>query len=322
MRHSIPCGSRRGCDGARVARDATRASAVAARAAPACDSGRSVAADLVVRRPQGLYCPAGDFYVDPWRKVERAVITHAHADHARTGHRHYLTAQRGVGVLRARLGRIDVTGLGWGEPVTIGDARVSLHPAGHILGSAQVRIEVGGEVWVLAGDYFVSTPRRRQPDLRRLRAGALRLLRHRGHVRPADLPLAAPRRRVRRHEPLVAGQRRGRRGERGRRVQPRQDAARAGRRRRRPSGRSTCIRPPRRSTRRTSPRASRCRRRATWSELADARLAARRADRRAAERAGAVALAARGARARVVRQRLDAAARRAPSRAASTAASC
>ena len=116
-----------------------------------------MATDLVVRRPQGLYCPAGDFYVDPWRKVERAVVTHAHADHARPGHRHYLTAERGVGVLRARLGRIDVTGLPWGEQVTIGSARVSLHPAGHILGSAQVRIEVDGQVWVLAGDYCVST---------------------------------------------------------------------------------------------------------------------------------------------------------------------
>ena len=113
--------------------------------------------DLVVRRPAGLYCPAGDFYVDPWRKVDRAVITHAHADHARTGHRHYLAAQRGVGVLRARLGRIDVTGLAWGEPVVIGGARVSLHPAGHILGAAQVRIEVGGQVWVVAGDYAFST---------------------------------------------------------------------------------------------------------------------------------------------------------------------
>jgi len=113
--------------------------------------------DLVVRRPQGLYCPAGDFYIDPWRKVERAVITHAHADHARTGHAHYLCARRGLGVLRARLGRIDATGVDWGEVLTIGDARVSLHPAGHILGSAQVRIEVRGEVWVVAGDYFFST---------------------------------------------------------------------------------------------------------------------------------------------------------------------
>jgi len=116
-----------------------------------------VAADLVVRRPEGLYCPAGDFFIDPWRKVDRAVITHAHADHARTGHRLYLAARRGVGVLRARLGRIDVTGLDWGEQVAIGDARVSLHPAGHILGSAQVRIEAAGQVWVVAGDYCLST---------------------------------------------------------------------------------------------------------------------------------------------------------------------
>ena len=115
------------------------------------------AAELVVRRPQGLYCPAGDFYIDPWRQVERAVVTHAHADHARTGHLHYLASQRGTGVLRARLGRIDVTGLAWGETLVIGAARVSLHPAGHILGAAQVRIEVDGQVWVVAGDYFLST---------------------------------------------------------------------------------------------------------------------------------------------------------------------
>jgi putative mRNA 3-end processing factor len=113
--------------------------------------------DLVVQRPEGLYCPAGDFYIDPWRRVERAVITHAHADHARTGHRRYLCAERGAGVLRARLGRIDALGLPYGEPMTVGAARVSLHPAGHILGSAQVRIEVDGEVWVVAGDYCVST---------------------------------------------------------------------------------------------------------------------------------------------------------------------
>ena len=113
--------------------------------------------DLIVRRPAGLYCPAGDFYIDPWRKVERAVITHAHSDHARTGHRRYLCARSGVGVLRARLGDVDVTGLAWGEPLQIGAARVSLHPAGHILGSAQVRVEVAGEVWVAAGDYWFST---------------------------------------------------------------------------------------------------------------------------------------------------------------------
>jgi putative mRNA 3-end processing factor len=112
--------------------------------------------DLVVQRPEGLYCPAGDFFIDPWRRVDRAVITHAHADHARTGHRHYLASRRGLGVLRARLGRIEAQGLAWGEAVTVGDVRVSLHPAGHILGAAQVRIEHRGEVWVVAGDYSCS----------------------------------------------------------------------------------------------------------------------------------------------------------------------
>jgi len=114
-------------------------------------------ADIIVARPEGLYCPAGDFFIDPWRKVERAVITHAHADHARTGHARYLAARSGLGVLRARLGRIDALGLDWGETLVVGDARVSLHPAGHILGSAQVRVEVGGEAWVVAGDYHFST---------------------------------------------------------------------------------------------------------------------------------------------------------------------
>src|SRR5207245_5207263 len=60
--------------------------------------------DLVVERPQGLYCPPGDFYIDPWQPVDRAVITHAHADHARRGHGHYLATPQSAGVLRARLG--------------------------------------------------------------------------------------------------------------------------------------------------------------------------------------------------------------------------
>jgi putative mRNA 3-end processing factor len=64
--------------------------------------------ELVTLRPEGLYCPPGDFYIDPWRPVERAVITHAHADHARPGHGHYLEARPGEGVLRSRLGRINL----------------------------------------------------------------------------------------------------------------------------------------------------------------------------------------------------------------------
>ena len=113
--------------------------------------------DLVVLRPEGLYCPPGDFYIDPWRPVDRAVITHAHGDHARTGHGHYLSAVPGEGVLRTRLGSIDLQSLPYGEAIVHHGVRLSLHPAGHVLGSAQVRLEHGGpsrrQVWVASGDY-------------------------------------------------------------------------------------------------------------------------------------------------------------------------
>lgn len=97
----------------------------------------------------------GNFHIDPWRPVERAVITHAHADHARFGHAHYLAAAPGVGVLRSRLPGIDVQGLEYGEAIVVNGVRVSLHPAGHVLGSAQVRVEHKGRVWVASGDYKV-----------------------------------------------------------------------------------------------------------------------------------------------------------------------
>ena len=112
--------------------------------------------DLVVQRPEGLYCPAGDFYIDPWRPVARAVITHAHADHARTGHGHYLAAAPGAGVLRQRLGAIDLQTLAYGERIQHHGVQISLHPAGHVLGSAQVRLAHGGQVWVASGDYKVA----------------------------------------------------------------------------------------------------------------------------------------------------------------------
>jgi putative mRNA 3-end processing factor len=114
------------------------------------------APDLVVLRPQGLYCPAGDFHIDPWRAVERAVITHAHADHARAGHRSYLASRGSAGVLRARLGTIDLQTLAYGDRLRVRDVVLSLHPAGHVLGSAQVRIEHRGRVWVVSGDFFAS----------------------------------------------------------------------------------------------------------------------------------------------------------------------
>lgn len=109
--------------------------------------------DLVVARPEGLYCPPGDFYIDPWRPVGRAVITHAHSDHARTGNQHYLATPQSEGVLRARLGDIRLQTMDYGDSTTINGVKVSLHPAGHVLGSAQVRIEYRGEVWVASGDY-------------------------------------------------------------------------------------------------------------------------------------------------------------------------
>ena len=109
--------------------------------------------DMVVVRKEGLYCVPGQFYIDPWRPVARAIITHAHADHARVGHGHYLSAASGVKVLQSRLGSVSILGLEYGERITRNGVTVSLHPAGHVLGSAQVRMECGGEVWVASGDY-------------------------------------------------------------------------------------------------------------------------------------------------------------------------
>jgi len=115
----------------------------------------AAAPPLVVARDEGLYCPPGDFHIDPWRRVDRAVLTHAHADHARPGSAHYLAARPAEHVLRTRLGDVDLQCIGYGERVEIKGVRVSLHPAGHVLGSAQVRLEHAGEVWVVSGDYKV-----------------------------------------------------------------------------------------------------------------------------------------------------------------------
>ena len=109
--------------------------------------------NLIVPRPEGLYCPPGDFYIDPWRPVARAVITHGHGDHARYGSETYLCHDDSVPILRRRLGDIVVRGAAYGETVDVNGVKLSLHPAGHILGSAQVRVEHRGEVWVASGDY-------------------------------------------------------------------------------------------------------------------------------------------------------------------------
>ena len=103
---------------------------------------------------RGRSCAAGDFYIDPWQPVERAIITHAHGDHARWGSQSYLCSREGESVLRTRLGaNAPIQALDWSEAVTINGVRISLHPAGHILGSSQIRVQHRGEVWVVSGDY-------------------------------------------------------------------------------------------------------------------------------------------------------------------------
>ncbi len=104
-------------------------------------------------RSAGLYCPPGDFYIDPREPVERAVVTHAHPHHARPGSRAYLTSRAGAPLVREFSGDAVVESVEYGWRLTLGSTTVSLHPAGHIPGSAQVRIEYRGEVWVVAGDY-------------------------------------------------------------------------------------------------------------------------------------------------------------------------
>ena len=109
--------------------------------------------DLIVLRPEGLYCPAGDFHIDPWKPVSRAIITHGHGDHARIGMGQYHCTTQSLPILRWRLGEQDYCAHDYGEGFELGAAKVSLHSAGHVLGSAQVRVEVDGEVWVASGDY-------------------------------------------------------------------------------------------------------------------------------------------------------------------------
>ncbi len=109
--------------------------------------------DLLTLTPQGLYCPAGDFHIDPWRPVPRALVTHGHSDHARPGMAAYLTTPQALPVIRHRLGPITADTQPYGKPLRIRDTTVSFHPAGHVPGSAQIRVEHEGQVWVVSGDY-------------------------------------------------------------------------------------------------------------------------------------------------------------------------
>jgi putative mRNA 3-end processing factor len=112
-------------------------------------------------RPQGLYCAPADVYIDPVRAVPRAIVTHGHSDHARAGHGQVLATPETLHIMRCRYGDNSVTDgqvLRYRQTVTCGDVKVTLYPAGHILGSAQVHLVHGGACAVISGDY------KRRPD--------------------------------------------------------------------------------------------------------------------------------------------------------------
>ena len=108
---------------------------------------------MLTETPAGLYCEAGGFHIDPWGPTPRALITHAHGDHARPGSTAYLCAAPCAPLLARRLEPAPIETLPYGEPLRLGEVTVSFHPAGHVLGSAQIRIEGSTGVWVVSGDY-------------------------------------------------------------------------------------------------------------------------------------------------------------------------
>ena len=111
--------------------------------------------NLISFTDKGLYCQRGDFYIDPWKPVEKAIITHGHGDHASIGHKYYLCHTHTKPILQLRLGENNYQTLEWAETIYRNGISVSLYPAGHIIGSSQVRLEYNGEVWVVSGDYKV-----------------------------------------------------------------------------------------------------------------------------------------------------------------------
>ena len=108
---------------------------------------------LLAFNDKGIYCAEANVYLDPWKPVDRAIITHGHADHARWGHRKYITHHTNIPIIKHRLGEIEVAGVAYNESFSINGVKFSLHPAGHIFGSSQIRVEHQGEVWVFSGDY-------------------------------------------------------------------------------------------------------------------------------------------------------------------------
>lgn len=110
---------------------------------------------LIEFSSKGLYCPAGGFYIDPWKPVDKALITHAHGDHARFGSKAYLSHHYTKPLLETRLGEGNYESVEWGDMLNINGVKVSFHPAGHMIGSSQIRLEYNNKVWVFSGDYKV-----------------------------------------------------------------------------------------------------------------------------------------------------------------------
>ncbi|SHF99679.1 putative mRNA 3-end processing factor [Salegentibacter echinorum] len=108
---------------------------------------------LLVFDEKGIFCEQAGVYLDPWKPVDKAIISHGHADHSRWGHKKYITHHTNVPIIKHRLGDIKVSGVAWEETFTINGVTFSLHPAGHIIGSSQIRVAYKGEVWVFTGDY-------------------------------------------------------------------------------------------------------------------------------------------------------------------------
>ncbi len=108
---------------------------------------------LIELAKKGLYCALADVYIDPWQAVPNALITHAHSDHARGGNGLYICHEHSVPILAARLGKINAQGYAYGKAFSCNGVKISFHPAGHVPGSAQIRLEHKGEIWVVSGDY-------------------------------------------------------------------------------------------------------------------------------------------------------------------------
>jgi putative mRNA 3-end processing factor len=102
---------------------------------------------------KGIYCHQANVYIDPWRPVDNAIITHGHSDHSRYGHKNYITHHYNVPIIKHRLGDINVSGVEWNESFVVNNVTFTLFPAGHIIGSSQVKVEYKGEIWVFTGDY-------------------------------------------------------------------------------------------------------------------------------------------------------------------------